>query len=89
MIAVDGDLRIDGRPLAEGNLAVVETGSQPTVSGTGTAVVLGGDGLGPRHIWWNFVHSNPDVIEDAKQRWLEQRFPKVPGDHDPFVPLPR
>jgi redox-sensitive bicupin YhaK (pirin superfamily) len=51
-------------------------------------MVLGGEPVGPRHIWWNFVHSDLDYIEDAKQRWTRQEFPKVPDDHEPWVPLP-
>ncbi len=51
-------------------------------------MLLGGEPVGERRIWWNFVHSDSDVIEDAKQRWTEQRFPTVPGDHDPWVALP-
>jgi redox-sensitive bicupin YhaK (pirin superfamily) len=42
---------------------------------------------GPRHIWWNFVASSKQRIEDAKQRWREQRFAAVPGDTE-FIPLP-
>lgn len=44
--------------------------------------------VGERFIWWNFVHSDRDRIEAAKAEWTEQRFPTVPGDHDPWVPLP-
>ena len=50
--------------------------------------IIGGEPVGKRHIWWNFVHSDPERIEAAKQRWVEQRFPTVPGDHDVSVPLP-
>ncbi len=39
-------------------------------------------------IWWNFVHSDQDRIEQAKADWTAQRFPIVPGDHDGWVPLP-
>lgn len=40
-----------------------------------------------RFIYWNFVSSSRDKIEDAKQKWQDQRFPKVPGETE-FVPLP-
>ena len=52
------------------------------------AIVLGGEPVGRRHIWWNFVHSDPARIEAAKDDWRHQRFPTVPDDHDPWVPLP-
>ncbi len=88
VLALGGDVRIDGTRLGQGSLAVVTRGSQPILSGTGTALLLGGEPVGARHIWWNFVHSDLDRIEDAKQRWLAQEFPTVPGDHGTYVPLP-
>jgi len=52
-------------------------------------MLLGGAPLdGPRHIWWNFVSSSPERIEQAKRDWQEGRFPKVPGDAEEFIPLP-
>jgi redox-sensitive bicupin YhaK (pirin superfamily) len=52
-------------------------------------VLLGGAPLdGQRHIYWNFVSSSRERIEQAKRDWKEGRFPKVPGDEDEFVPLP-
>jgi len=42
----------------------------------------------PRHIWWNFVSSSPERIEQAKQDWKENRFPRIPGDDIDFTPLP-
>ena len=62
--------------------------TRPVVAGRGHAMVLGGDPVGHRHIWWNFVHSDPERIEAAKRQWTKQEFPKVPGDHEPWVPLP-
>ena len=88
VLALDGDVHINGRRLATGSLAVLERGVHTRLSGAGTALVLGGEPVGKRHIWWNFVHSDPDRIEAAKQRWADQLFPTVPDDHDVFVPLP-
>ena len=52
-------------------------------------VLLGGARLdAPRHIWWNFVSSSPERIEQAKQDWKENRFPRIPGDDIDFTPLP-
>jgi len=51
-------------------------------------MLLGGARLdGDRIIWWNFVASSKELIEDAKVRWKEQRFAPVPGEND-FIPLP-
>jgi redox-sensitive bicupin YhaK (pirin superfamily) len=52
-------------------------------------ILLGGDPLdGPRFIWWNFIASSQDRIEQAKQDWKDGRFPKIPGDSEEFIPLP-
>mgnify|MGYP003615332925 CR=1 FL=1 len=49
---------------------------------------LGGDALeGPRHIWWNFVSSSRERIEQAKQDWKTGRFAAVPSETE-FIPLP-
>ncbi len=88
VLALDGDLTVGGQLLGHGALAVLETTARPEVRGSGRAVVLGGEPLGERFIWWNFVHSDREVIEAAKADWSAQTFPRVPGDHDPWVPLP-
>ena len=51
-------------------------------------MLLGGDALdAPRHLYWNFVSSDLDRIEQAKNDWREQRFAMVNGDPE-FIPLP-
>jgi redox-sensitive bicupin YhaK (pirin superfamily) len=50
---------------------------------------LGGEPMdGPRHIWWNFVSSSRERIEQAKEDWAQRRFDIVPGDEQEFIPLP-
>ena len=88
ILAVEGELTIDDEPVEQGTLAVLDRDHAPRIGGTGHAMLLGGEPLGKRHIWWNFVHSDPEVIDDATQRWRDQLFPRVPGDHDGWVPLP-
>ena len=59
-------------------------------------MLLGGEPLdGPRHLFWNFVSSDPERIEAAKRDWAtaagtggSERFPNVPGDADERIPLP-
>ena len=73
------------------NLVVLEDNATGTFEADGAChlMLCGGATLeGERHIWWNFVHSDPGRIEWAKQQWIEQRFPVVPDDHDVYVPLP-
>lgn len=51
--------------------------------------IVGGDSLGRRHIEWNFVSSRKERIEQAKQDWKAGRFPRIPGDEDEYIPLPK
>ena len=88
VLLVDGHATVDGTPLGPGQLAVITPGSRPVLHGPGRVVVLGGEPVGPRRIWWNFVHSDPERIEEAKAAWAAQRFPLVPDDHEPWVPAP-
>ncbi len=53
-------------------------------------LVLGGAVMdGPRYIYWNFVSSSKERLEQAAEDWRESRFPKVPGDDQEFIPLPK
>jgi len=59
-----------------------------TMAENTTVYIFGGEAFAEeRQIYWNFVASSSEMIEDAKKRWLDQRFPKVPGETE-FVPLP-
>jgi redox-sensitive bicupin YhaK (pirin superfamily) len=52
-------------------------------------VLFGGAPLdGKRYLWWNFVSSSKDRIEQAKHDWKDRKFPKIPGDEVEFTPLP-
>ena len=88
VIALDGDVRANDEAISSGQLALLRTDVATTLTGSGAAIVLGGEPVGKRHIWWNFVNSDPDRIEQSKVDWTAQRFPTVPNDHEPFVPLP-
>lgn len=81
-------MRLNDETITSGQLAVLRSETATRLSGSGTAVVLGGEPVGKRTIWWNFVHSDPDRIEQTKSDWLNQHFPPVPNDHVPYVPLP-
>jgi len=82
-VAVAGTAHGDGVMLvAKANAALelqAETGSR--------VMIIGGEPLGERHIWWNFVSSSRERIEQAKDDWRKGRFDAVPGD-DEFIPLP-
>lgn len=86
-----GELSIDGTRLVEGQMAVFAAGGQPRLTALRAArvMLLGGAKFPtPRFIWWNFVASSRERIEQAKQRWLRQEFPGVPGETE-FIPLPK
>lgn len=88
---VQGEISIDGKPLAERCLAFVSQDQKIDIRAKirSRVMLLGGAKMdGPRFIWWNFVASSKQRIEDAKQRWREQRFAAIPGEQE-FIPLPK
>ena len=88
--AVEGDVSVAGASVPPQHLAVIETSGPVEVRAATAArvMLLGGAKVdGERFIWWNFVASSRERIEEAKQRWREQRFPRIPGETE-FVPLP-
>ena len=87
---VDGDVSVAGTAVAPRTVAVFEPGTAVTVTTSGAARIMafGGAPLdGERHISWNFVASRRELIDAARTRWCEQRFPAVPGETE-FIPLP-
>lgn len=86
---VAGSLSVNGTPLAAGQMAVLEPGeAMVAAAGDSRVMILGGDPLdGPRTIWWNFVSSRPQRIEQAKADWKSGLFAGVPGETE-FIPLP-
>ena len=87
---VEGAVAVNQELVEEGVLAVLERGASGSVTAESPARIMfaGGDALeGRRYIWWNFVSSSRDRIEQAKRDWREQRFDAVPGETD-FTPLP-
>lgn len=88
--AVEGEVQVAGQPLAPQHMAVLPEGRTVVIEAATAArlMLLGGAKMdGDRHIWWNFVASSRELIEDAKARWRAQRFAPVPGDTE-FIPLP-
>lgn len=87
---VDGAVEIADETLAPGRLLVLRPAAEVVVTARSAArlMLLGGAKLdGPRHIWWNFVSSSQDRIEQAKADWRDGRFSPVPGDSE-HIPLP-
>lgn len=91
VMLVNGDASVDGAPLTRYELAVLAPGKamQLTSRSGARVMLLGGEAFtSPRHVWWNFVSSRPERIEQAKADWAAGRFPIVPGDTHEFIPLP-
>ncbi|WP_448501794.1 pirin family protein [Sphingomonas sp.] len=91
LYVAEGDASIDGMTLDPLTLYVLRPGLIATLrSEHGARVMLcGGEAFAQvRHVWWNFVSSRRDRIEQAKQDWKAGRFPKVPGDEHEFIPIP-
>lgn len=89
LYGVGAPFELDGEPVEPGRLVVLQPGEEPMLSASeDTRVVLvGGAPLGDRFIWWNFVSSRKDRIEQAARDWEAGRFPAVPGETE-FIPLP-
>jgi redox-sensitive bicupin YhaK (pirin superfamily) len=82
-------LSINNETLEPYRLAILEPGREVKISAAGAArcIVIGGEPLGTRYKWWNFVSSRPERIEQAKGDWRNNRFASVP-DETEFIPLP-
>lgn len=90
---LSGSLEVAGDVFAADQLLAFRAGDDITLKGgvDGCHLMLfGGAALNSRrYIWWNFVSSSKERIEQAKEEWRTGRFDIVPGDEDEFVPLPK
>jgi redox-sensitive bicupin YhaK (pirin superfamily) len=87
---VKGSLEVAGRSYSEGQMIVFNPTAEPKIISTSSTVImmLGGEPLGERFIWWNFVSSRKERIDQAKEDWKQGRIELPPGDTHEFVPLP-
>jgi redox-sensitive bicupin YhaK (pirin superfamily) len=91
LYVIDGSIDISGDTFEPRRLLVFKPGDRVTIKALTDAhlVLCGGAPMdGPRHIWWNFVSSRKERIEQAKAEWAAGHFGKVPGDEIEFIPLP-
>jgi hypothetical protein len=90
LYVLEGAAQLDGSDLPAQHLVVLDPDTRPVLRARTpvAAMLLGGEPLdGPRRLWWNFVATSPERIEQAKRDWVEGRFGRVPGD-DEYIPLP-
>ncbi len=88
--AVSGNVEVGGEPLPVRHLAVAPANAPVRVCARTAArvMLIGGAAMdGDRHIWWNFVASSRELMNDAAERWRTGGFPQVPGETE-FIPLP-
>jgi len=88
---LEGSVVISGDRFPSDRLLVFRPGDEIVVSSENGAhfMLFGGASLGSkRYIWWNFVSSSKERIEQAKEEWKTGRFDIVPGDEEEFIPLP-
>jgi redox-sensitive bicupin YhaK (pirin superfamily) len=87
---VAGRIRVGGHEVGSGSMLVLRSAQPVVIEALEDArlMLLGGEPLdGPRHIWWNFVSSSQERIEQAKADWKAGRFGQVPSETE-FIPLP-
>lgn len=88
---VDGDAEVDGFTIGRQQLVVLAPGTRPVLRSRGSAKVMlcGGAPMdGERHVWWNFVSSSRERINEAKRAWKAGEFALPPDDRDERIPLP-
>ena len=85
-----GSVEIAGNTYQEGQMLVFNKTADPIILAKEptTIMLLGGEPLGERHIWWNFVSSRKERIEQAKEDWKQGRIILPPADNLEFIPLP-
>lgn len=85
-----GSVEVGGQKLHAGQMAVLQPGGDVAIHAeeAATVMLLGGEPIGERFLFWNFVSSSRDRIEQAKEDWRQQRMKLPDGDNLEFTPLP-
>lgn len=91
LYVLEGDAQLDGSDIPDKQLVLLDPGTRHRLRAKTPlkAMLFGGEPLdAPRHMWWNFVSSSKDRIEQAKDDWQAGRFGLIPGDDVERIPLP-
>ena len=85
-----GSIEVAQQTYSAGQMLVFNKGADPLLIAKehATLMLLGGEPVGDRYIWWNFVHSRKERIEQAKEDWKHGRIVLPPNDDKEFIPLP-
>jgi redox-sensitive bicupin YhaK (pirin superfamily) len=88
---VGGEAELDGQPLEQFALYILRPGHEARLTSAtgGRLMLMGGQAFATqRYVFWNFVSSSRDRINQAKHDWKALRFPLIPGDDQEYIPLP-
>ena len=91
IMVTEGSAELDGERLEPFALYVLAPGHRAVLraASPSRAMLLGGGAFAtPRFVHWNFVSSRRERITQAKEDWIDRRFPLVPGDEQEFIPYP-
>ena len=91
LYVLEGDAQLDGSDIPDKQLVLLDPGTRHRLRAKTPlkAMLFGGEPLdAPRHMWWNFVSSSKERIEQAKVDWLAGRFGLITGDDQEHIPLP-
>ena len=91
VMVVGGEAELDGRPLDRFTLYLLRPRHEARLSSASAAriMLMGGQAFGTRrYVYWNFVSSSRERINQAKDDWKAMRFPLIPGDDQEFIPIP-
>lgn len=88
---LSGQMTVDNKNYGNARMLILKSGAEIKITANTSAhlIILGGSPLeSPRFLWWNFVASSKERIEQAKQDWQAGKFGKIPGDDKEYIPLP-
>jgi redox-sensitive bicupin YhaK (pirin superfamily) len=91
VMLVGGEAELDGQPLDPFALYIIRPGHEARLSSAsgGRLMLMGGQAFATRrYVFWNFVSSSRDRINQAKEDWKALRFALIPGDDEEYIPLP-
>jgi redox-sensitive bicupin YhaK (pirin superfamily) len=91
VMVVGGEAALDGETLEPFALYVLQprhAARLSSASGARAMLMGGGAFATPRHVYWNFVSSSKERLQQAQEDWIERRFPLIPGDEEEFIPFP-
>lgn len=90
LYVADGEVSIDGVTFGKHSMLILSPNRAVSVRAEAYSrlAIIAGEPVGTRHIFWNFVSSSKERIEQAKEDWKNGKFPLVPNDDEEFIPLP-